>query len=208
MNEEDDSEERINIMALGDVNVGKTSFIIRYTENTYEDFYLATVGIDFKTKEITIKDKQFKLLFYDTSGEERYKSIALNIIKNSNGIILMYDITKKSSFNAIPGWVKSIQETKGNNFPMILCGNKIDIEDNREVTQQEGEELANEYGIEFFEISNKEGTNVNEVGLSIVNKILEKRKKDKLDHFSTHSSVLSSSTISKSLQKKHSKKCC
>ena len=145
-----DEDERINILVLGDTSVGKTSFIIRYTENAFQDIYLATTGFDFQTKEITIKEKQFKLLFYDTSGEERYKSIALNVIKHSNGVILMYDIKKKSSFNSIPEWIESIKEVKGNNFPMILCGNKIDEKDKREFTQQEGEELAKKYCIEFF----------------------------------------------------------
>ena len=150
--------------------------IIKYTENNFQESYLATVGIDFKVKTVTIKDKPYKLFFYDTTGQEKYKSIAFNIIKTAHGVILIYDITDKASFNAIPEWITSVKESKGADFPMILCGNKIDLEDERKVFKEDGEDLANEYKIDFFEISNKDGNNVEDAGLCIVNKILEKRQ--------------------------------
>ena len=208
MDEESDSEERINIMTLGNSMVGKTSFIIKYTENNFQDSYLATVGIDFKVKTINIKDKQYKLFFYDTTGQEKYKSIAFNVIKTAHGIILMYDITDNASFTAIPEWITSVKDTKGKDFPMILCGNKIDLEEERKISKEDGEGLADEYKIDFFEISNKDGTNVEEAGLRIVNKILEKRQNEGLiDYNSSHSSSKLSRS-SKSIQQDDSKKCC
>jgi Ras-related protein Rab-8A len=169
-------EEKINIILLGNTEVGKTSFILRYTEEYYQPIYLTTIGIDFKVKEATLSNnKKYKLYFYDTTGQEKYRSIAVNLIKNAEGVLLMYDVTKQSSFQSISEWMESIYNSKPKNFPIILAGNKIDLE-KREVTTEEGEKLAKDYGIPFFEISNKEGINVTEACLALANKIVEQRE--------------------------------
>ena len=178
MSEESSSEELITIMTLGKCSVGKSSFILRFTENRFENTYLTTVGLDFRFRLVNIKDIQYKVLFYDTVGQEKYHSIAPNIIKKANGIIIMYDITNKSTFDSIPEILKTIEEEKGKDFPMILIGNKIDLENEREIKKEEAEELAEKYGMELIEISNKEGINIEKAGLSIVKKILEKRQDD------------------------------
>ena len=176
MNYENVNEDIINIMTLGISSVGKTSFIFRFTENTFQNLFISTIGIDYKVKIIEIENIKYKLIFYDTAGQEKFKSVAPNLIKKAHGIIIMYDITNKSSFDSIPDIIKNIKEEKGNDFPMILIGNKIDLEQDREIKKEEGKDLASKNGIEFFEISNKEGINVQEAGFAIVNKILEKRK--------------------------------
>ena len=178
---ENEFEEKINIMTLGNTTVGKTCFILKFTENRFQETYIATIGLDFKMKTIQIKEKKYKIFFYDTTGQERYKSIALNTIKNANGILLMYDITNEESFKSIPNWIQSVKDVKGHDFPMVLSGNKIDKKDERKISKEQGEELAANYNMEFFEISNKDGTNVEECGLALANKILEKRKKDGID---------------------------
>ncbi len=201
LNDWDNDGESINIMTLGNTAVGKTSFIIKYTEDTFQEVYLSTIGIDFKVKTVTIKDKQYKLFFYDTTGQERFRSLSFNIIKNAHGIILMYDITNKSSFDSIPEWIKNIKESKGEDFPMILCGNKIDKEDERVITREESEELSNEYVIDFFEISNKNGINIEKAVLSLVKKILRHNKYKKQD---LNTSVLSN----KEIKSKKKFECC
>ena len=176
LSEDSKNEETIKIIILGDSKVGKTSFIIRFTKNKFDETYLATIGIDYKYRIINIENKQYKLMFYDTVGEERYKSIPKNYIKNMQGIILMYDITDKLSFDSIIDWISDVKEIKGENFPMILVGNKIDLNESREVTEEMGYELAEKNQIEFFETSNKDGTNIQEAGLEIVYKILSETK--------------------------------
>ena len=166
-------EEKINIITLGNSSVGKTSYILKYTDNCFQQVYLATVGIDFKTKEITLNNKKYKLYFYDTTGQERFRSISVNIVKNADGILLLYDITDKNSFNAISGWMKSIKEIKRDDFPIILIGNKIDLENERKVQKFEGEKLAKQYNIGFYEISNKEGINIEEPCIELINKIID-----------------------------------
>ena len=176
LSEESKNEETIKIIILGDSKVGKTSFIIRFTKNKFDETYLATIGVDYKDRIINIENKLYKLMFYDTAGEEKYKSIPKNHIKNVQGIILMYDITNKKSFDSIIDWISDVKEIKGENFPMILVGNKIDLNESREVTEEMGYELAEKNQIEFFETSNKDGTNIQEAGLEIVYKILGETK--------------------------------
>ena len=199
-------QEKIKVMALGNSKVGKSCFILRFTENRFEKVYTQTTGIDSKTKLITIKEKQYILFFYDTLGQERYKSIPLNIIKDADGILLMYDITDQESFDSIPNWIKNIKEHKGSSFPLILLGNKIDLESDRKISKEQGEKLAQENGLEFFEITNKDGTNVQEAGLAIANKILEKKQKEKLESQNTNTFDLRSKKGNK--KKDDSKRCC
>ena len=174
-NENEDNSEnlKINIMTLGDSTVGKSCFIIRYTENTFMEVYLSSIGIDSKIKNITLNDKSYTVYFYDTTGQERFKSMALNTVKNADGIILMYDITKRISYDSINKWMKDIKEMKEEDFPILLLGNKIDLEERRQVNKEEGQKLANEFNIDFYEISNKDGTNINEAGLCIIQKVIE-----------------------------------
>ena len=194
MNDDDDTmsnisviEERINLIALGNQEVGKTTFILRFTENTFKQIYLTTCGMDMQIKYITLPDnKNYKIFFYDTAGEERFKSITFNVLKNSDGIILMYDITNQKSFESISGWMDSINEKKGNNFPIVLVGNKCDLSDQRVISKKEGENLANKYKLNFFETSNKTGKNIEESCLKLIDTILGKREhnkeKDKKSH--------------------------
>ena len=203
---ENENEERINIMTLGNTEVGKSCFILRFTDNIFQEIYLATVGIDFKIKTETINNKQYKLFLYDTTGQEKYKSIALNIIKNAQGIILMYDITDRKSFESIPDWIKSVKDAKGSNFPMILLGNKLDKEDVRVIKEKEGKELADEYKIKFFETSNKTGTNIQEAGMALVNEILKINNLENRENSMSNNNTRLS--IKNTIVKKDSKRCC
>ena len=205
MNEINESEERIVLLALGNSNVGKTTFILRFTENSFEKLYLSTIGIDFKTKEIIFKDKQYKLFFYDTSGQERYRSISHNMIKNADGIIIMYDITKQSSFDSVNDWVESVKVVKGDDCPMILLGNKMDLEEKRQIKEEAGKKLADKFGIEFLEISNKENINIKEAINSILGTIIEIRGRTDSNFYSIQSTKLSKNKINSN---KNNKTCC
>ena len=187
--------EEIRLIILGNSEVGKTSFIIKYTENKFSPENMSTLGVDIKLKEMKLKNgKYFLLKIFDTAGEERYKSVSVNFIKKADGIILMYDITDKSSFEAISNWIGTIDDNTSDNLSKILVGNKCDLSDNpREVNKEEGQKKANEYKIPFFETRCKDGINVNEVFEKIVedidsnkkyqiaprNKIVDKNKKGK-----------------------------
>ena len=206
MTEDVDNGEFIKIMTLGNMKVGKTNFMLKYTENKYEESHVSTIGLDFKIKKIEINNKNYQLLLFDTAGQERYKSIALNVIKDTHGILLMYDITEKATFESIPDWIQNIKDLKGDDFPLILLGNKIDLENERTVSKEEGQKLADEIGIQFFEISNKEGINIQEAGLALIKKIIEKKEKEKFDLNNSNSLQLSKKTKVKLSD--DAKRCC
>ena len=165
--------DKIILSVLGNSGVGKTSFIMKFTDNTFQESYLATYGIDFKTKFVTINNYKYRVDLYDTAGQERFRSISVNSIRMSDGVILIYDITNEFSYENIYGWMDNIYQVKGKDFPVILIGNKCDKDEERVVSKEKGEEIAKKYNITFFEASNKMGTNIEEAGLKLINKIVE-----------------------------------
>ena len=113
--------EKIKVFTLGDGDVGKTCFIVHYTENTFQEIHVTTTGIDLKTKEVQLENgTTYQVDFVDTAGQERFRAISVNSIKSADGIILMYDITRQKTYDDISIWMESIKENKGENFPMIL----------------------------------------------------------------------------------------
>ena len=144
----------------------------------FKDNYSDTVGIDFLAKTVILpNNKEGKICFYDTAGEEKYRAISFNLIKTADGILLMYDITSQKSFEAISGWINSIKEVKGEDFPIVLIGNKCDKEEEREVGKEEGENEAEKYNFGFFETSNKDGINVENAVMDLISKVIKKRNK-------------------------------
>ena len=206
MNENVENVEFIKIMTLGNMKVGKTNFILKYTEDKFEESHISTIGLDFKIKKVEINNKHYQLLLFDTAGQERYKSIALNVIKDAHGILLMYDITDKATFDSIPDWIQNIKDLKGDDFPLILLGNKIDLEEERNISKEEGQKFADKIGIQFFETSNKNGINIQEAGLALIKKIIEKKEKEKFDLNSSNSLQLSKKTKVKLSD--DAKRCC
>ena len=191
----------IKIMVIGNTAVGKTSFILKYTEDTFQEVHLSTVGVDFRIKQITYNNKKYKLSIYDTTGQERYKALAFSLIKNVDGIILIYDVTDISTFKSVPDWIQSAREKKGENYPMIILGNKIDLIDKRKITTEEGEEIAKKYGLDFYEISNKESVNIENAIMTLFQKVLTNI--EQYGRKENPNTILSSKTF-----KKRKKKLC
>ena len=179
MNIENQKEIKIKILTLGDFAVGKTSFITKFIDNKFSEVYLSTIGVDFKFKtQVLPNGKKVKIQFIDTAGQERFHSIAYNMIKHADGILLIYDITRKETFDNVSNWIENIRENKISNFPIILIGNKSDLENERQVTKEEGEAKSKELGLLFFETSNKDGINIEETTIELINKIFEKNEID------------------------------
>lgn len=153
----------IHIVTLGDSQVGKTSLILRYTDNFFAEEYLTTVGIDLKFKKMQSPNgEELRVKISDTAGQERFKSIATNYLKKANGILLVYDITNKDSFKNIDTWANEITSEQSKHKPIILLGNKSDMNEKRVISKEKGEEFAKNCcgGIKFYETSCKTGENV------------------------------------------------
>ena len=168
------------LLTLGESSVGKSSIILRFTNNQFNDQLLSTTGIDFRTKIIDYKEQKIKLVIYDTSGQERYRTIAANYYKNADGILFVYDITNEDSLT-FKYWLEQIQE-KSSVKSIILFGNKTDLENveeekkERKITFEEGKKIADQYGLKLFEGSAKQGININEAIEELVGLIYKEKK--------------------------------
>ena len=173
MTENEVIEYSFKILLLGDTSVGKTCFLKRYTDNTFQDAYLSTIGFDYKFKTVTLENgKKARVQLWDTAGQERFRTIAKSYYKGAHGIILMYDVSNKKSFDNIRKWISQINEQAKKNICVILIANKIDT-DERTVTKEEGEALAQKFKLKFFEASAKEKINVDEAFDQIIKDISE-----------------------------------
>ena len=162
------------ILLLGDSEVGKSCFLMRYSDNVFVDNYITTIGLDYKLKYVQLESgEMIKVQLWDTAGQDRYRTIAKNYYKGSHGILLLYDITKLNSFENIREWIKDIREEVYEKAIIFLIGNKIDKNEERVITTEQGEKLAKEYDLPFFEASAKSGENVDEIFKALYKKISE-----------------------------------
>ena len=160
------------VLLLGDSTVGKTCFLIKYTDKTFQDVHMATIGLDYRLKNMTLKSgKNVKLQIWDTAGQDRFRAITKNYYKGANGIILIYDVTNPQTFDNVKGWISQIREEANQNVLIYIVGNKIDMREERKIKTEDGEKLAGDYGFPFVETSAKEGININETFEDLVEKI-------------------------------------
>jgi small GTP-binding protein len=200
--DQNDNQNKINIkiITLGDSHVGKSSLIVKYIDNKFSNSYVSTIGYDLKLKDVNLKNgDNVRLTVFDTAGQERFKSLAKNFIRKANGILLVYDISERLSFKNIENWMESIRENS-DRLPTILIGNKSDLNDERTVSFEEGNQKANEYGCPFYETSCKNGDNVNKCFIELAELVYEKIGKK--------SSQNDRQTLTKNSSKSKKKRCC
>ena len=162
---ESNSVTRHKIIFVGDAGVGKTTIISRIMDNPFNEVYEPSIGVDFMSKNIKFREQSIKLQIWDTAGQEKYKGLIPSYVRNSSIVFLVYDVSVKTSFDNIPKWINFIKTIE--NTTLVLCGNKIDLE-NREVKKEEGEALAQKEGISFFEVSAKTDENIKNMFYNVV----------------------------------------
>jgi len=173
-------EAKYKILILGDSKVGKSCFLTRYADNTYKEDYLSTIGMDYKIKNYELEDGRIiKLYIWDTAGQDKFRSITSNFYKGADGIILIYDITDRKTFNSVRNWINNIQEEAPDKVALVLAGNKVDDEKNREVQESQGKKIADEYSLPFFECSAKSDINVTQTFDALIKKVVQINPKNK-----------------------------
>lgn len=158
----DRCDMQLKILLVGDSGVGKTCLLLRYANNTFSPKFITTIGIDYKNKHIALSNKRLKLQIWDTAGQDGFRTITTSYFNCAQGMMLLYDVTDKNSFISVRNWLAQIQMYADDRVIKIIVGSKCDIRE-RAVSWEEGASLAAEYGLRYFEISNKCNINVEEV---------------------------------------------
>jgi small GTP-binding protein len=209
-NIDEDEEENQDIVSykiilLGDTAVGKTSLILRFCNNEFQEKSIATVGVDTKKIYYKYQDKKMALDIWDTAGQERFKSLAKNSFKGADGIILVYDLAVKKTFQNIKNWYNNIKESIDiSNVAIIIVGNKSDIPD-KEVKKEISDKFCEQYKLQTIETSCKDNINVHEAFNLLIEEMLKLDDAQKQQN-KRRQSKLGASTFSN--HKKGKKKCC
>ena len=196
----------LKLLILGDSSVGKTCILLKYVDNKFEESNIATVGVDYMDKMIEYKNFNIKLQIWDTSGEEKYRSITKNFYRNADGLFVVFDLTRKVTYERIKDWINEAEEyNKG--IKKIFIGNKLHLENKREVKKDSAENFAKKNNLKYIETSAKDGTNIKESFDEIIELILGgKNEQDIVNEYTQHDSSLSVNTDGDNKNKK--KQCC
>ena len=174
MQHENKSDFTYKILFLGESDVGKTSIILRYTDDFFELEGVSTYGIDLRHKYIKINNKKIRLDLWDTAGQERFKTITKSYYTKAKVIIFTFDLTSFESFKQLKSWINESKEKTKSNIELVLAGNKSDLIDKRKVNKEDIEKFSEDNKIPYFEISAKTGKGIQEMFDTIVNKLLKK----------------------------------
>ena len=150
---------KLKLIVVGNQGTGKSSILNRFVNETFDENYQATIGLDFHSKNITIHDQDVRLIIYDTAGQEKFRSLIPMYIREAQIILFIYDISDKESFDSIPKWIQQVNDVINKEVVFALIGNKLDLESNRKVTFEEGKKLAEKNNYVFQEVSAKTGDN-------------------------------------------------
>ena len=172
---EDHSYELLyKIIIVGDACVGKSNILSRYVKDEFREDSKSTVGVELGTKFLKIKGTGAKLQIWDTAGQERYRSITSSYYKGSHGCFIVYDITSESSFENVDKWYEQAQKEASKDVSIVLVGNKCDLENERKVSKEKGEEKAKNFNVPFFETSALSKIKIDDIFSEMVNNIYER----------------------------------
>ncbi len=204
-----DNEEmtEIKLVLIGEQAVGKSSILKRFCDNDFGLNMIGTSGVDFRSKIVKIDNKSVKLIIYDTAGQQRFKSITKNFYRCSNGIILVYDISDKITFDNLKEWIKTVKKNADSSVEIVIVANKTDLE--KQVSTEQGKSFALENSIDYIETSAKSGSCIHELFDLIVHNILKKEvsvdKKDESPKLMHETKI---KQVNKNNSKRSNQVCC
>ena len=204
------TEINIKLILVGDSEVGKSTILLNYTENYFCEEMVATIGLENKVKTIDIRGLKAKLQIWDTAGQEKFSSLTKGLFRNTDGILLVFDLTNNISFNNIKKWINEVENNSDHKTKKILVGNKVDMKDNIQVSKNDIDNLCKKKKIKYIEVSGKNNTNVKEAFDTLVNLIIDKKSNDELiaDYGITDQTLSLSSSAINNTTAENKKKCC
>ena len=182
MSKKDIKRKVMRLSFLGDSGVGKTCIINKYLFDQFSETHNSSVGIEKIDKKVKMNDgNELKVIIWDTAGQERFKAMSTNTVKGAQGIVLVFDITKKATFESLPKWIKETKNIK-DNIPIVLFGNKCDLLEESVVDNDEAMKFAKDNDMDYFETSAKQNINIEQGLKNIIDKAYETaQEEDGLD---------------------------
>ena len=166
------------VVLIGDTGVGKTNLLSRYTRNEFDAESKTTIGVEFSTRNMVIKGKTIRAQIWDTAGQERYRAITSVYYRQAVGALVVYDITKKPTFENLEKWLKELRQHADPNVCVMIVGNKTDLRPQRTILHEEGRAFADEHHYSFIETSALDSTNVGEAFNNLLVDIFKKQVED------------------------------
>jgi len=164
------------LVIIGNSGVGKSSLLLRFADDQFNESYLTTIGVDFRFRTLPIDGKNVKLQIWDTAGQERFRTITSAYYKGADGIVLVYDVTNPASFEDINKfWINEVESYAEKNVELLLIGNKSDLGETKQVSSETGKAYADSKNMEYFEASAKTADHVSSAFLSLARKLMSKR---------------------------------
>jgi len=148
------------LLLIGDSGVGKSCILLRFADDAFTDNFISTIGVDFKIKTIEIDGKKVKLQIWDTAGQERFQTITTSYYRGAHGLIIVFDVTNKASFDNIQKWLDDVERNASQQIVKLLVGNKSDLEHKRAVEFHTAKALADRLNIGYLETSAKDNKNI------------------------------------------------
>ena len=171
----------LKYIIVGDAAVGKSNICFRFSKGKFSEKYQPTIGMDFVYKNLKIGDKNYKIQVWDTAGQECFQSISRGYYKSSVCGLIVYDITDRKTFNNIINWIDQCHNNGPSTISLVLVGNKVDLEENRVITYEEGNDLANRFNMQFYETSAYTGYNIDKLFKESLEKIAKKMENGDYD---------------------------
>eukprot|EP01002_Notosolenus_urceolatus_P008890 NODE_3350_length_940_cov_7.136925_g2792_i0.p1 GENE.NODE_3350_length_940_cov_7.136925_g2792_i0~~NODE_3350_length_940_cov_7.136925_g2792_i0.p1 ORF type:complete len:219 (+),score=30.86 NODE_3350_length_940_cov_7.136925_g2792_i0:181-837(+) len=166
---------------IGDTGVGKSCLLLQFTDKRFTPVHDLTIGVEFGARIITIENKQIKLQIWDTAGQESFRSITRSYYRRTPGALLVYDITRRETFDHLTQWLEDARQHANANMTIMLIGNKCDLENKRQVPTSEGQRFADEHGLLFLETSAKTAENVEAAFIQTAEMIYQKIQNKEVD---------------------------
>lgn len=176
-----DCDYFFKILVVGESSVGKSCLLLRFADDSFSDAFVTTIGVDFKSKVVSLDGKKVRLQVWDTAGQERFRTITRSYYRGAHGVMLAFSVCDPNSFRSVGKWITDIHKFSHQETPIVLVGTKIDLVDKRVIDYDVAKQLADRENLKYFETSAKLGTNVGEGFVALAKEIIEKNFVGKVD---------------------------